>query len=77
MSRKAVNVQAPENTGLPAAMCVWLASSEADFFKGRSLWANCDVDEMQKRKNEIMEQTLLSLAFHGLPVGTLCGLKED
>ncbi|MCJ1479304.1 hypothetical protein MMC13_007989 [Lambiella insularis] len=38
---------------LPAAFCVWLASPEAEFLKGKMLWANWDVEEMSARKEEI------------------------
>jgi NAD(P)-dependent dehydrogenase (short-subunit alcohol dehydrogenase family) len=34
-------------SGLPAAFSVWLASPEADFLKGRFIWANWDVAELK------------------------------
>ena len=61
---------------LPASICVWLASSEADFLKGRLFWANWDVEEMKKREHEIIDQNLLTLALHGLASGTFGGLKD-
>ncbi|OCL02742.1 NAD(P)-binding protein, partial [Glonium stellatum] len=52
---------------LPAAWCVWAAASqEADFLRGRFVWANWDVTELLDRKAEILEHNLLSLAISGL-----------
>jgi NAD(P)-dependent dehydrogenase (short-subunit alcohol dehydrogenase family) len=38
---------------LPADFAVWLSSPEANFVKGRFLWANWDVDELKNRAQEI------------------------
>ena len=38
---------------LPAAFCVWLASPEAVFLKGKFIWCNWDVEELKERKREI------------------------
>lgn len=51
---------------LPAHFAVWLASEEADFLKGRFLWANWDISELLERKKEILEQDLLRLDLGGL-----------
>ncbi|KIW22233.1 uncharacterized protein PV07_12139 [Cladophialophora immunda] len=50
-----------DNVNLPAYFAVWLASDEAGFTKGRFLWSNWDVGELQQRKAEILEQDLLRL----------------
>jgi hypothetical protein len=47
---------------------VWLASPEAKFLKGKTVWANWDVDELKARAKEIeeskeLEVTLLGPAF--------------
>jgi NAD(P)-dependent dehydrogenase (short-subunit alcohol dehydrogenase family) len=42
-----------DEVGLPAAYCVWLASPEAVFLKGKFMWSNWDVDELKERKSEI------------------------
>ena len=51
---------------LPAHFAVWLASDEAEFTKGRFLWSNWDVTELQERKAEILERDLLRLKIDGL-----------
>lgn len=38
---------------LPAAFAVWLCSAEADFLKGRFLWAQWDVEELKAKKAKI------------------------
>ncbi|OAP55541.1 hypothetical protein AYL99_10514 [Fonsecaea erecta] len=55
-----------DHVDLPAHFAVWLASDEADFTKGRFLWSNWDVEELQQRKAEILEQDLLRLKVDGL-----------
>jgi hypothetical protein len=52
-------------TGLPASVCIWLASREADFLQGRLLWANWDVEELKERKQEIIERNLLTIILNG------------
>ncbi|EON61154.1 hypothetical protein W97_00365 [Coniosporium apollinis CBS 100218] len=42
-----------DDVGLPAAFCVWLASPEAAFLKGKFVWSNWDVEELKERKTEI------------------------
>jgi len=54
-----------DDIGLPAAFCVWLASRESDFVKGRLVWANWDVEELKQMENEIMEKNLLTLGLIG------------
>jgi hypothetical protein len=52
--------------GLPAGFCVWLAAcEEADFLRGRLLWANWDVDELLARKQEVIEKDLLNVRLLG------------
>jgi hypothetical protein len=51
---------------LPGAFCVWLATPEAAFLKGRYLWANWDVEELKSRKAEIVaDHTLFTIALGG------------
>lgn len=38
---------------LPAHFAVWLCSPEAEFVKGRFLWAAWDVDELKKKQDVI------------------------
>ena len=52
---------APEadDVALPADFTVWLATSQAEFLRGRFLWANWDVDEMVGMKDKIESDPLL------------------
>jgi hypothetical protein len=54
---------------LPGSFNVWLASPEARFLKGKFLWANWDVEELQERSHEIQTSTQLSIALGGWPFG--------
>lgn len=42
-----------DNVNLPGHFAVWLASPEAEFLKGRYLWAHWDVDELIEMKEEL------------------------
>jgi NAD(P)-dependent dehydrogenase (short-subunit alcohol dehydrogenase family) len=42
-----------DEVGLPAAYCVWLASPEAVFLKGKFMWSNWDINELKQREREI------------------------
>ena len=50
---------------LPAHFAVWLASEEADFLRGRFVWSNWDVVELQEKKSYILEHDLLKLKLDG------------
>ena len=52
---------------LPASFSVWLASPEARFLKGKFLWANWDVEELQSQANEVELSTQLSIGLIGWP----------
>jgi hypothetical protein len=54
--------------GLPGAFCVWLASPESEFLRGRFLFSNWDVVEMKAREQEIMDKDLLVLGLNGWPL---------
>ncbi|KAK3684555.1 hypothetical protein LTR37_020158 [Vermiconidia calcicola] len=43
-----------DSTDLPAHYAVWLCSAEADFLKGRFVWAHWDVEELQAKKEVIV-----------------------
>jgi len=51
---------------LPGAFCVWLTSEEADFLKGRFVWANWDIDELKAKKSLIVERNLLTVQLKGI-----------
>lgn len=46
---------------------VWLASPEADFLKGKYIWANWDVTELKARAKEIAESDLFTMKLGGWP----------
>lgn len=50
---------------MAANFTVWLASHEADFLKGRLIWANWDVTELHAKKDEILQQDLLRIELLG------------
>lgn len=51
---------------LPADFCVWLASREAAFLKGRYVFANWDVDELKSKANRIESSGELRMWIAGL-----------
>ena len=55
---------APE---LPAGFAVWLATQpEArEAFNGKFVWANWDVHELLRRKEELVDRSLLTLTLKG------------
>ena len=52
---------------LPAAFCVWLATPEADFLKGRFLFANWDVEELKAMAHKFEDRDLLTIGLKGWP----------
>jgi NAD(P)-dependent dehydrogenase (short-subunit alcohol dehydrogenase family) len=56
-----------DDVSLPAGFFVWLASPEAQFLKGKYLWANWDVDELKARADEIEKSNLLQIGLIGWP----------
>jgi hypothetical protein len=56
-----------DKEGLPGAFCVWLASLESEFLRGRFLFSSWDVVEMKGRGQEIKENGLLVLGLNGWP----------
>jgi NAD(P)-dependent dehydrogenase (short-subunit alcohol dehydrogenase family) len=53
---------------LPANFMVWLCSPEAEFLKGRFVWANWDVKELLQKKQVVEDDpTLLTLGLLGWP----------
>ncbi len=62
---------------LAGAFMVWLASPEADFVKGKFLWANWDVEELKARKEEIQGSSLLTMTLDGWPFSNIVKLFWD
>lgn len=58
---------------LPADFLVWVASPEADFLRGKIVYASWDVDEIKYRRSQIMGVKKkpgsgdLFLGFQGFP----------
>jgi hypothetical protein len=44
---------ATDDPALPGDFIVWLASAQAEFLRGRFVWANWDVTEMMAMKEKI------------------------
>lgn len=57
------------DAALPADTCVWLASPEAEFLKGRMTWCDWDADELKAKKEEIVEKDLLKPILAGVVGG--------
>ncbi|RFU80063.1 short-chain dehydrogenase [Trichoderma arundinaceum] len=57
-----------DDVALPGCFHVWLASPEAEFLKGRFVWANWDVDELKAHAKEIEESMLLKVGLNGVPM---------
>nr|AMD38941.1 reductase [Fusarium bulbicola] len=51
---------------LPAHFMVWLASREAEFLKGKFVWANWDAQELLSRAKEIESTMLLRVTLYGV-----------
>ena len=55
-----------DDISLPADTCVWLASNESEFLRGRFIFASYDVEELLSRKAEIeANPTLLRITLGG------------
>ncbi|KAL8805456.1 MAG: hypothetical protein Q9200_005411 [Gallowayella weberi] len=70
MLEKNAQMQAQDDASLPASFIVWACSPEAEFLKGKLVWANWDVEELKARKEEIRETDFLTLGLCGWPSET-------
>ena len=52
---------------LPASLSVWLATKKADFLRGRTMWANRDVEELLARSDSILKNDDLKMVLKGWP----------
>ncbi|KAJ0423344.1 hypothetical protein BJY00DRAFT_60175 [Aspergillus carlsbadensis] len=50
---------------LVGGVAVWLSSGDRAFLSGRALMANWDVEELEARKQEIVEKDLLTICYRG------------
>ena len=51
---------------MPSDFIVWLASPEGTFLKGKTVWANWDVDELKSAAPKIEASPALTLGLLGL-----------
>ncbi|KAF7194290.1 Short chain dehydrogenase citE [Pseudocercospora fuligena] len=61
-----MKVQGKDDANLPGYFCVWLASKEAQFLKGKFVWANWDAQELIERAEEIKKSRLLTVMLEGM-----------
>lgn len=52
---------------LPAHFMVWLTSHEAAFLRGRSVWANWDVEELKAQAQDIQAGLKMTSGINGWP----------
>lgn len=52
---------------LPAHFMVWMVSPEAKFLRGRTVWANWDVNELKAKASEIESGIMLTSGIYGWP----------
>ncbi|KAH8799846.1 hypothetical protein F5884DRAFT_848028 [Xylogone sp. PMI_703] len=57
-----------DDVTLPAHFNVWIASPEAEFLKGKFVWANWDVVELKALAKEVNESMLLRIYLSGVPM---------
>lgn len=50
---------------LVGGMSVWFASGDKAFLSGRTISSNWDVDELEAKKEEIVDGDLLTLCYRG------------
>ena len=60
-----LNPFAKDTPELVGSVGVWLASGNRKFLSGRYITANWDVDELEGRKEEIVDENLLTTALKG------------
>ncbi|KAI4286206.1 MAG: hypothetical protein L6R38_000102 [Xanthoria sp. 2 TBL-2021] len=70
MLEKNAQMVAQDDSSLPASFIVWACSPEADFLKGKFVWANWDAEELKAREEEIRETDFLTLGLNGWPSET-------
>ncbi|KFX92711.1 hypothetical protein O988_07159 [Pseudogymnoascus sp. VKM F-3808] len=57
-----------DDVTLPGHFNVWIASPEAEFLKGKFVWANWDVNELKALTKEVKESMLLRVYLDGVPM---------
>ena len=46
---------------------LWLTSAEADFLRGKLVWANWDVEELKAAESKIRESSHMTINVGGWP----------
>ncbi|KAL7790687.1 hypothetical protein V8C43DRAFT_322674 [Trichoderma afarasin] len=67
MSAKVGRKKGIDTLELSGDFGVWAVSNEAEFLKGRMVWVNWDVDELKAKKDEIINNDLLTVSLGGWP----------
>ena len=52
---------------LAAHFSVWAVSAEAEFLKGKFVWAHWDVDELQAMSNDFVGNSIFTFGLLGWP----------
>ncbi|KIW66513.1 hypothetical protein PV04_05841 [Phialophora macrospora] len=68
MAKKGHRDLAKDDVRLPAHWCVWLAAkaqTDAAFLKGRFVWANWDLEELLRRREQVEKDDLLKVVLSG------------
>ncbi|MCJ1314485.1 hypothetical protein MMC25_008167 [Agyrium rufum] len=61
-------MEGQDDVALPGHFCVWLASPEGRFLKGKYVWVNWDVEELKAKAKEIQETRVLTIMLDGVPM---------
>ncbi|ETI19902.1 hypothetical protein G647_08917 [Cladophialophora carrionii CBS 160.54] len=67
LSRKA-GMTAMDSADLAGQFVLWAVSPEAKFLRNKYLWANWDVDELKRRREELGQPHQLNIRMNGLPL---------
>jgi len=62
---------------LPAGTMLWLAGTEAEFLRGKYLWANWDMDELKERADSIAASEEFNIQLVGWPFGKEFGKLDE
>ncbi|KAL6890896.1 NAD(P)-binding protein [Trichoderma evansii] len=67
MSAKVGRTKGIDTIELSGDFGVWAVSDEATFLKGRMVWVNWDIDELKEKKDQIINDNLLTVSLGGWP----------
>ncbi|KAJ2982510.1 hypothetical protein NQ176_g1338 [Zarea fungicola] len=67
-------IAALDHVDLPGHFAVWLTSGEAEFLRGKFVFANWDVEELKARQAEIIGTEALVIGLNGVSFANWAGL---